>query len=88
MVIVTALEVACRLGMKLNYHNMFLINLRYNRSIRPVEDRWPTLRQGERGGVDDDGHVEHHLEGEAGRPQETGLLVETPFQVLQRKIWK
>ena len=30
------LEVACRLGMKLNYHNIFLINLRNNLSIRPL----------------------------------------------------
>ena len=34
--IATALEVACRLGIKLNYHNIFLINLRNNLSTQPV----------------------------------------------------
>ena len=45
-----------------------------------------TLRQGECGGVDDDGHVEHHLESEAGRPENAGLLIEAPFQVLEINI--
>ena len=33
------LEVACRLGMKLNYHNIFLVNPSNNLRIRPVSCR-------------------------------------------------
>ena len=44
-----------------------------------------TLRQSECRSVDDDGHVEHHLQGEAGRPEDAGFLVEAPLKILGRR---
>ena len=40
------------------------------------------LRQGEGRGVDHYGHVEHHLQREAGRGQEPDTLVEPELEVL------